>query len=134
MNQTQLIDAAKQQGGLTSDYKLAQALGVSTGRVSSLRNGDKAADEAEIAMLADMAGIDLHIALAAVHKNREKNPAKRAYWEKISMQFASVALAVTLVFTGFAGDARAGNGDLKSYKLCEISARSGELLGAPLCG
>lgn len=96
MDQKQLLDAAKQQEGLTSDYELAQRLGVSTGRISQLRSGIRAADEAEISMLADMAKIDVHIALAAVHRDREKNPAKRAYWEKIAMQFSMAMLLVSV--------------------------------------
>ena len=99
MDQIQLIVAAKQRMGLTSDYKLAQALGVSSSRVSALANGKKPADEAEISMLAEMANVDLRVALAAVHQSREKNPAKRAYWERISMQFAlgTVAAATVVV-------------------------------------
>lgn len=107
MNQIQLLDVAKEKQGLTSDYQLAQRLGVRPGRISDLRTQGKPADEAEIAMLCDMAEIDLHIGLAAVHKDREKNPAKRAYWEKISMQFALASLLVTLGFTGLSGEAHA---------------------------
>lgn len=120
MDQKQLCVAAKQRQGLTSDGQLALRLGVDRSRASKLVRGVSPADEAEIMMLADMAGIDPHVAFAAVHKGREKNPAKQAYWEKISMQFASVALAVMLIFTGFVGDAKSANLDLKSYKLCEI--------------
>lgn len=100
MDQKQLLDVAKAQQGLTSDYQLAQRLGVRPGRVSDLRTGARAADEAEIMMLADMAGIDPHKAFAAVHKDREKNPAKKAYWEKISIGFAMAGIAGALVLTG----------------------------------
>jgi hypothetical protein len=118
MNQQELLDVAKQQGGLTSDYKLAQALGVTTARLSSLRSGAKPADEAEIAMLADMGKIDLHIALAAVHRDREKNPAKRAYWEKISLQFAVLIMSVFTIFGGASSDANAHEkSGVTSYKL-----------------
>lgn len=109
MDQIQLLDVAKQKQGLTSDYQLAQALGVRPGRISDLRTQGKPADEAELMMLADMAGVDPHVAFAAVHKSREKNPAKRAYWEKISMQFAAWMVAVMLVFTAFPGDAKAAS-------------------------
>ncbi|SFA98591.1 hypothetical protein SAMN04515620_1112 [Collimonas sp. OK607] len=97
MNQIDLIDAAKQQQGLTSDYKLAQALGITTGRISDLQSGRRPADEAEIMMLADMAKIEPHVAFAAVHKDKEKNPAKRAYWERISLQFAVAGVATIAV-------------------------------------
>jgi transcriptional regulator with XRE-family HTH domain len=96
MNQIELIVAAKQQQGLTSDNQVALRLGVTRSRVSQIARNLKPADEAEIAMLADMAGIDLHIALAAVHKDREKNPAKRAYWEKIAVQFSMAIMLVTV--------------------------------------
>ncbi|WP_211453010.1 hypothetical protein [Collimonas antrihumi] len=97
MNQIDLIDAAKQQQGLTSDYSLAQRLGVTTARISDLRSQRRAPDDAEVSMLADMAKIDLRAALAAVHKDREKNPAKRAYWERISLQFAVAGVATIAV-------------------------------------
>lgn len=97
MDQIGLLDAAKQQQGLTSDYALAQRLGVKGGRISDLRSGARPADEAEIMMLADMAKIEPHIAFAAVHKDREKNPAKRAYWERISTQFAVASVAAATV-------------------------------------
>lgn len=97
MNQIDLIDAAKQQQGLTSDYKLAQRLGVTTARVSDLRSQRRTPDDAEISMLAEMANVDLRMALAAVHKDREKNPAKRAYWERISLQFAVAGVATIAV-------------------------------------
>lgn len=99
MNQIDLIEAAKQQQGLTSDNQLALRLGVTRSRVSQLHQGKKPADEAEIAMLAEMAEIDVRVALAAVHKDREKNPAKRAYWEKIATQFAMAMALVTLGVT-----------------------------------
>ncbi|MFJ2989649.1 hypothetical protein ACIPF8_17425 [Collimonas sp. NPDC087041] len=97
MDQIQLIVAAKQRQGLTSDYSLAQRLGVTPSRVSALVHGKKPADEAEISMLAEMANVDLRAALAAVHQAREKNPAKRAYWERISMQFALGTVAAATV-------------------------------------
>lgn len=120
MNQKELLDVAKQQQGLTSDYQLAQRLGVSTGRLSSLRKGTQTADEAEILMLADMAGIEPHKAFAAVHKDREKNPAKRAYWEKISMELAIAGLAAIVIWSGFPSDANAAPVNSPIYKLCEI--------------
>jgi hypothetical protein len=100
MNQNDLIDAAKLQEGLTSDYSLAQRLGIRRSRMSLLKSGRLPADEAEIFMLAEMAKIDPRIAAAAVKKEKEKNPAKRAYWEKISAQFATVLIVAFLgVFT-----------------------------------
>jgi transcriptional regulator with XRE-family HTH domain len=107
MDQKSLIVAAMKQGGLTSFYQLAQRLGVPDSRVSQLRHGQRAADEAEISMLAEMAGIDVRVALAAVHKDREKNPAKRAYWEKIAAQFALAMLMVTLGLTGLTSEVHA---------------------------
>ncbi|PUA19022.1 hypothetical protein [Glaciimonas sp. PCH181] len=97
MNQIDLIDAAKQQGGLTSDNQLALRLGITRSRVSELRSGRRPADEAEIMMLADMAKVEPHVAFAAVHKELEKNPAKRAYWERISLQFAVAGVATISV-------------------------------------
>jgi transcriptional regulator with XRE-family HTH domain len=105
MNQIELLDAAKQQQGLTSDYSLAQRLGITTARISDLRKGRKPVDEAEIFRLADMAQIDPHLAAAGVKIDREKNPAKRAYWERISTQFAvASAAAATVVIEKISGN------------------------------
>lgn len=120
MDQKQLLDVAKQQQGLTSDYKLAQRLGITSARISDLRAGRKPADEAEIFMLADMANIDPHIAAAAVKKEKEKNPAKRAYWEKISMQFALGMMLVSVCFIGDISEAVAAPAADTNYKLCEL--------------
>lgn len=119
MDQKQLLDVAKAQQGLTSDYSLAQRLGVTTGRISELRSGKRMPDEAEIMMLADMAGIEPHKAFAAVHKDREKNPAKRAYWEKISMGFAIAGIAGMLVLVGFPEDSIAAPRHFTVETLCE---------------
>lgn len=121
MNQKELLDVAKQQQGLTSDYQLAQRLGVSTGRLSSLRKGTQTADEAEILMLADMAGIEPHKAFAAVHKDREKNPAKRAYWEKISMELAIAGLAAMVIWSGFPTDSYAQPADNQSINYAKLA-------------
>lgn len=120
MDQKGLIDAAKTQQGLTSDYALAQRLGIRRSRMSLLNSGALPADEAEIFMLAEMAGIDPRAAAAAVKKNREKNPAKRAYWEKISLQFALGMLLVTLCFTWNIQDSYAAPAQLTFDKLFEF--------------
>jgi transcriptional regulator with XRE-family HTH domain len=100
MDQKELIDAAKQRQGLTSDYSLAQRLGITRSRMSLLQSGQLSADEAEIFMLADLAGIDARAAAAAVKKGKEKNPAKRAYWERISAKFSTAILVICVsVFT-----------------------------------
>lgn len=97
MNVNDLLDAAKQQAGLTSDNQLALTLGIRRERISDIRSGRKPMDEAEIFMCADMAKIDAHVAAASVRLEREKNPAKRAYWERISTQFAVASVAAATV-------------------------------------
>jgi hypothetical protein len=97
MDQNELIDAAKQQQGLTSDNQLALRLGITRMRMSDLKKGRRPVDEAEIFMLAEMAKIEPMAATALVRKETEKNPAKRAYWERISMQFALGSVAAATV-------------------------------------
>lgn len=109
MNQKQLIVAAMQHQGLTSFYQLAQRLGVTDSRISQLRHQQRPADEAEIMMLADMAEIDPRIAFAAVHLEREKSPAKRAYWERIAAAFSMAIFAVTIAISAFPTDAQANS-------------------------
>lgn len=124
MDQKELCVAAKQRQGLTSDNQLALRLGVDRSRASKLVRGVSPADEAEIMMLADMAGIDPHKAFAAVHKDREKNPAKKAYWEKISIGFAMAGLAFALITTGVfvSPDATASNLPIRNlYVICCVA-------------
>lgn len=105
MNQTDLLDVAKTQQGLTSDAKLAQRLGITPARVSDLRKRRKPIDEAEIFMLADMANIDPHFVAASVKLEREKNPAKRAYWERLTTQFALAStVAATVIVEKISGN------------------------------
>lgn len=122
MDQIGLLDAAKQHMGLTSDNQLALRLGITRMRVSDLRNGRKPMDEAEIFMLAEMAAIDPRAAAAAARKDREKNPAKRAYWEKISLQFAVILLAVFAVVLPMKSEAKESvvAKQTTCYKLCEV--------------
>ncbi|CAL61686.1 Conserved hypothetical protein, putative lambda repressor-like, DNA-binding [Herminiimonas arsenicoxydans] len=105
MDQKSLIVAAMKQQGLTSFYQLAQRLGVKDSRVSELRHGKKPADEAEISMLAEMAEIDVRVAFAAVHLDREKSPGKRAYWEQILTQYAVAStVAATVIVEKISGN------------------------------
>ena len=121
MDRIGLLEAAKQQQGLTSDNQLALTLGITRMRLSDVRSGRKPMDEAEIFMLADLAGIDPRKAAAAVKLEREKNPAKRAYWEKISMQFAMVLISLTALLGVGVSDANAaGFKDTTCYKLCVV--------------
>ena len=124
MDTNGLLDAAKQQRGLTSDNQLALTLGITRMRVSDLRAGRKPMDEAEIFMLAELAEIDPRKAAAAVRKDKEKNPAKRAYWEKISIQFATVLIALTALFGAGVSDAKAsGFQDQQSINYARFNTR-----------
>jgi len=52
----QLIDLASNAAG--SDYKLAKELGVSRGNISDWRNGRRPCPAGDVALMADLAGMD----------------------------------------------------------------------------
>ena len=81
-----------------SDYKTAQLMGVTRGSISNYRKGRSMPDQYAVFQLAEILKIDevdLFICLGA---EGEKNPAKKAYWEKRAGGFAQIWMMAGLVF------------------------------------
>jgi len=83
MDQNQLLDRAKKRLGLTTDLALARRLQVRASRLSEIRNGSLPADAYEVFRLAEWAEVDPLLAFAAVRKERDRNPVKKAFWENV---------------------------------------------------
>lgn len=66
-----LLDEAKRRLGLTSDYKLAQALNWLSGTMSGYRNGRTSMDVPQAAHFCSVTGIDFSIVAAAVVNDRK---------------------------------------------------------------
>lgn len=86
VNQGELVEAARARAGFSSDLQMAGALGIHPARLSEIKKGILPADPYEIFRLAEMANISPITAAAASRHKRERNPRKRAYWQKIMEQ------------------------------------------------
>jgi len=89
---TQLIDLASKNAG--SDYKLAAELGVSRGNVSDWRTGRRTCPAGDVALMAQLAGMDAEAWLARATVAQYEGTPKG---EKLA-----VALGKALLVTGAA--------------------------------
>lgn len=69
-NTAALLDAARARLGLTSDNKLAQALGWPQGTISGYRRGARCMDVEQVAEFAAKTGIPVETVLAAAVNDR----------------------------------------------------------------
>ena len=78
----ELLEAVKRQRGLTSDYQLSKALGVTRAAVSLYRTrGDVLSDELAL-HVAELAGLKPDYVLACVAAERSKSERARAVWRE----------------------------------------------------
>lgn len=88
------LEAIKAKTGATSDYKLAQALGVSRQAISKFRNyGDIFSDETCF-KVASILEIDPILVFASVHAQKSKNEIVKANWKVIFERLGGVAASV----------------------------------------
>lgn len=77
---TDLLDLAKERTGLTTDYKLAQALGWAVSQVSNYRTGRRGLGDDQACELADLAKVPREYALALIAAERTTSaPARVAF-------------------------------------------------------
>ena len=86
------LDDAKAAMGVDSDYKLAKALGVSTGRITELRNGGKPTVYI-VTKLAVILGEDPLRKIAEFQAVNAKSKEQRGFWASF---FSTAALWITL--------------------------------------
>lgn len=103
MNIEQLLDAAKERNGLTSDNQLAKALGVSRQAVSSWRNGIKTPDPVACATLAGLTGEPLARVIGIAGEARAISREEKAVWRKL----AATAVMLFVVALPWANSAAA---------------------------
>ena len=94
----QYIDDAKAITG--SDYKTAQRMGVTRAAISRYRNGVGFPDEYGVFQLAEILGMDERELFIDLAMQKEKNPEKRHYWEKLGGVAAKIflSLSVAVIF------------------------------------
>lgn len=114
-----VLDQAREQSGLRSDYMLAKVSGILQNSISQYRNGKALPDEKTCARLAELAHMDPDVLIARVNAARAKDEAARAIWERIadrlekSIRGAAAAIFAVVVATLFVApnDAIAGVAD-----------------------
>lgn len=98
----QLLDAAKDRLSVSSDYKLAQALGIAQARISGYRIGKSFPDDAVAQVIADAAGLDRGYVVACIHAERAANEETRSLWQGIAarLQAAAAVFAAVILSAG----------------------------------
>jgi transcriptional regulator with XRE-family HTH domain len=111
---TELLEAAKARQGISSDYRLAQILGVGRTAIANYRAGRSSPDDAVCIKLAELTGHDAGIVAVWMQAERSRDQSSRSMWEGIAARLeraglAAVAAVVLAVGLGLASnDAEAG--------------------------
>ena len=94
----ELLDAAKAAMGVTSDYAIAQELGIGRARVSEYRKGSYSPEAYVVLRLAQIAGEDPAKAIADVAAEREKHPDRKRWLENFRTAACWIGLAIVTTF------------------------------------
>lgn len=106
MNQTKVIELAMQAKGFTTAREMAHAMGIDDQRINNIKTGKRPLDEAEAIMLAEWTELPLSVLLAACALDREKQPTKRSFLEKIARPFFASAVLLGACFQTGTAEAR----------------------------
>lgn len=109
-----LLDRAKANGRIESDYRLAKVIGISHSVISGYRAGKSMPDARVLEQLCALSGDDLAVVAASIQSERERTPEGKAVWLGIAKRLAggaqtailSVLVAIGLI-AGNVVDARA---------------------------
>ena len=104
----QLLDSVKTKHGLTSDYKLAQHLGLTMGAIAHYRHGRSLPDDRACQKIGDALGIDGDVLAAQMLARRAKDDDSRAMWNRIANRLSGAVAGVSMA-TGVAIDSKAGS-------------------------
>lgn len=88
MNTLELLDAVKARRGITSDYALAKALGVTQTAVSSYRTGNSKISDDVCLTVAEI--LDMHplAVIAVANAERAKTEKQKARWASVMEKFS----------------------------------------------
>lgn len=100
MDISKVLDDAKAELGIDTDYKLAKYLELSNGYIAEWRRGKRVPDAYACMRLADALKIDPIQLLAQIEAETEKNEARRNYWRALSQK---VGAGVTVCFLALVG-------------------------------
>lgn len=99
---SELLDQIKTARNLSSDYALAELLGITRAAISSYRRGISHADDRIAVMLADALQIDRFKTIARINADRAKKAEERAWWKRLASAAAIVMAVYTSVSPGSA--------------------------------
>lgn len=91
------LDEAKKVTG--SDYATAKKMGVERGTISNYRCGRSSPDEYGVFQLAEILGMEERDLFIALEAQKEKNPTKRHFWEKLAGASMGFIFAVNIFVT-----------------------------------
>lgn len=108
-----LLERAKQNANLESDYRLAKVLSINQSAISNYRVGRSWPNEKILAQLCALSGDDVGVVAAQVQAERAQSPEGKSMWMMVaarlagraSTAFLSVVFAIALIacYTGNAG-------------------------------
>lgn len=108
MRGKEIMMEVKIKKGITTDYKLAQALKITTARASDYMKGKRAPNVYTLTQAALILGVDPMRLIAEVEAETEKNEKKRKFWQDFLSHAERTAKFVMLVlifmFSSLAGD------------------------------
>jgi transcriptional regulator with XRE-family HTH domain len=87
MTSQEYLDAVRVKLGLTSDYGLAKALGVTRQAASRWSNGKNGFDDTTAERVAAILGINPAFVILDIHKERAQNASTRRIWDDIQEGF-----------------------------------------------
>jgi transcriptional regulator with XRE-family HTH domain len=90
MHTLNYLDAVKKRLGISSDYALAKALGISQQAVSNYRAGRSKMDDDVALTIAELLGINPLAVIAAANAERAKTDEARARWINVFEGFLSL--------------------------------------------
>lgn len=96
MKIAELLDRAKHDAGIESDYALAKALGIHKARVSAYYSGKEAPNEWACLRISEITGIPLDTVIATVKAASEKDVERRAVWENYMKRLGGLAASVLI--------------------------------------
>jgi transcriptional regulator with XRE-family HTH domain len=91
MNTIEFLDRLRARRGLTSDYQVAKALGVSHTRVSNWRTGRNTFDDGVALLIAAELAMLPGYVLACMKAERAKRPHVREAWLDVAKQLEALA-------------------------------------------
>ena len=82
MKTSDYLDVLLKQRGRGASAELARKLGIHRAAITNYQTGHRIMDDYTAAKVAEALGIDQMELIAQANAEREKDPAKRAYWEE----------------------------------------------------